>query len=148
MGATEPQVYGHSIWKQGNHGRRLLSTKSIYRNLFVHPEMETWVERRKPQTQDKFRKVSVVVLSDTNFWKNLDMCSRIFESVLQDLCVSDGMKGGTPSSTICAWVWTRSTVSRLTNSRKLRVANCMSCSWNGGMCFTHLCTVLTSTCHG
>jgi hypothetical protein len=64
-------------------GCRLLSTKSIYRNLFVHPEMEEWVERQKPQTQVKFRKVSVVVLSDTNFWKNLDMFSRIFEPVWQ-----------------------------------------------------------------
>ena len=50
-------------------GCLLLSTKSIYKNLFVHPELETWVERQKPQTQDKFRKVSAVVLSDTNFWK-------------------------------------------------------------------------------
>jgi hypothetical protein len=41
--------------------------------------------------------VSLVVLSDTNFWKNLDMCSRIFEPALQALRVSDGMKGGTPS---------------------------------------------------
>jgi hypothetical protein len=77
-------------------GCLLLSTKSIYRNLFVHPELETWVERQKPQTQDKFRKVIAVVLSDTNFWKNLDMCSRIFDPVLQVLCVNDGMKGGTP----------------------------------------------------
>jgi len=59
--------------------------------------MEAWVERQKPQTQDKFRKVSAVVLSDTNFWKNLDMCSRIFEPALQALRVSDGMKGGTPA---------------------------------------------------
>ncbi len=78
-------------------GFRLLTTKSIYRNLFVHPELEAWVERQKPQTQDKFRKVSVVVLSDTNFWKNLDMCSRIFEPALQALCVNDDMKGGTPA---------------------------------------------------
>jgi hypothetical protein len=77
-------------------GCLLLSTKSIYRNLFVHPELETWVERQKPQTQDKFRKVIAVVLSDTNFWKNLDMCSRIFDPVLQVLCVNDSMKGGTP----------------------------------------------------
>jgi hypothetical protein len=63
-------------------GRHLLSTKSIYRNLFVKTEMEAWVERQKPQTQDNFRKVRVVVLSDTNFWKNLDMCSRIFEPAL------------------------------------------------------------------
>jgi hypothetical protein len=55
-------------------GHRLLSTKSIYRNFFVNTKMEVWVERQKPQTQDKFRKVIVVVLSDTNFWKNLDMC--------------------------------------------------------------------------
>ncbi len=78
-------------------GRRLLNTKSIYRSLFVNTEMETWVERQKPQTQDKFRKVSVVVLSDTNFWKNLDMCSRIFEPVFQTLRVNDDMKGGTPA---------------------------------------------------
>jgi len=63
----------------------------------VNTEMEAWVERQKPQTQDKFRKVSAVVLSDTNFWKNLDMCSRIFEPALQALRVSDGMKGGTPT---------------------------------------------------
>ncbi len=63
-------------------GLLLLSTKSIYRNLFVYPELESWVERQKPQTQDKFRKMSVVVLSDTNFWKNLDTCSRIFDPVL------------------------------------------------------------------
>ena len=68
-----------------------MSTKSIYRNLFVHPELEAWVERQKPQTQDKFKKVSAVVLSDTNFWKNLDMCSRIFETVLEALCVGDDM---------------------------------------------------------
>jgi hypothetical protein len=37
-------------------GLHLLSTKSIYRNLFVNTEMETWVESQKPQTQDKFRK--------------------------------------------------------------------------------------------
>ncbi len=48
--------------------------------------------RQKPQTQDKFRQVSVVVLSDTIFWKNLDMCSRIFETVLEALCVGDDMK--------------------------------------------------------
>ena len=53
--------------------RNTWTTKSIYRNLFVNTEMESWVERQKPQTQDKFRKVSVVVLSDTNFWKNLDI---------------------------------------------------------------------------
>jgi hypothetical protein len=76
---------------------RLLSTKSNYRNLFVNTEMEAWVESQKPQTQDKFRKVIVVVLSDTNFWKNLVMCSRIFEPVLQALRVRDGMKGGTPA---------------------------------------------------
>ena len=52
--------------------------------------------RQKPPTQDNFRKTSVVVLSDTNFWKDLDMFSRIFEPVLQALRVSDGMKGGTP----------------------------------------------------
>ncbi len=63
----------------------------------MNTEMEAWVERQKPQTQDKFRKVSAVVLSDTNFWKNLDMCSRIFEPALQALCVNDGMKGGTPA---------------------------------------------------
>ncbi len=38
----------------------------------------------------------MVVLSDTNFWKNLDMCSRIFEPVLKDLSVNDDMKGGPP----------------------------------------------------
>jgi hypothetical protein len=54
--------------------------------------MEVWVGRQKPQTQDKFRQVSVVVLSDTIFWKNLDMCSRIFETVLEALCVGDDMK--------------------------------------------------------
>jgi hypothetical protein len=63
----------------------------------VHQEMDAWVEWHKPQTQDKFRKVSTVVPLDTNFWKSLDMCSRIFEPALQALRVSDGMKGGTPA---------------------------------------------------
>ena len=98
MGATEPLKYADTRFgTKVIMGCRLLSTKSIYRNLFVHPELEAWVERQKPQTQDKFKKVSAVVLSDTNFWKNLDMCSRIFEPALQALCVNDGMKGGTPA---------------------------------------------------
>ncbi len=63
----------------------------------MNTEMEAWVERQKPQTQDKFRKVRAVVLSDTNFWKNLDIYSRIFESELQALRVSDGMQDGTPA---------------------------------------------------
>jgi len=82
VGATEPLKYADTRFgTKVIMGCRLLSTKSIYRNLFVHPELEAWVERQKPQTQDKFKKVSAVVLSDTNFWKNLDMCSRIFEMV-------------------------------------------------------------------
>ncbi len=98
VGTTEPLKYADTRF--GNKvimGRHLLRTKSIYRNLFVNTEMEVWVERQKPQTQDKFRKVSAVVLSDTNFWKNLDMCSNILEPVLQALCVNDGMQGGTPA---------------------------------------------------
>ena len=98
VGATEPLKYADTRFgSKVIMGRRLLCTKNIYRNLFVNTEMESWVERQKPQTQDKFRKVSAVVLSDTNFWKNLDMCSRIFEPALQALRVSDGMKGGTPA---------------------------------------------------
>ncbi len=98
MGVTEPLKYVDTRFgTKVIMGCRLLNTKSIYRNLFVHPELEAWVERQKPQTQDKFMKVSAVVLSDNNFWKNLDMCSRIFEPVLQALCVNDGMKGGTPA---------------------------------------------------
>ncbi len=69
----------------------------------VNPSSHKWAPRipssmrtLDSQTQDKFRKVNVVVLSDTNFWKNLDMCSRIFELAFQALRVSDGMKGGTP----------------------------------------------------
>jgi hypothetical protein len=63
-----PKSCGHSIRNQGNYGVPPVEYKSIYRNLFVNPEMETWVERQKPQTQDKFRTVKFVVLSDTNFW--------------------------------------------------------------------------------
>ena len=78
MGATEPLKYADTRFgSKVIMGRRLLCTKNIYRNLFVNTEMEAWVERQKPHTHDKFRKVSAVVLSDTNFWKNLDMCSRI-----------------------------------------------------------------------
>jgi hypothetical protein len=70
VGATEPLKYADTRFgSKVIMGRRLLSTKSIYRNLFVNTEMEALVERQKPQTQDKFRKVSAVVLSDTNFWK-------------------------------------------------------------------------------
>ena len=81
-----PQVCGHSIRNQGNHGVPPVEHKKHLQEPLCAPELEAWVERQKPQTQDKFRKVSAVVLSDTNFWKNLDMCSRIFESVLQALC--------------------------------------------------------------
>ena len=42
-------------------------------------------------------KVSNVILTQADFWKNLDLCCQIFEPVLQALRVSDGMKGGTPA---------------------------------------------------
>jgi hypothetical protein len=87
--ATEPLKYVDTRFGTKEiMGCLLLSTKSIYRNLFVHPEWETWVEKQKPQTQDKFRKVSVVVLSDTNFWKNLDMSSQESLTLRCKLCVS------------------------------------------------------------
>ena len=68
VGVTEPLKYvdtrfGTKVIMGLSH---LLNTKSIYRNVFVLPEMEVWVESQKPQTQDKFRKVIVVVLSDTS----------------------------------------------------------------------------------
>ena len=59
VGATEPLKYADTRFgTEVIMGWYLLSTKGIYRNLFVHPEMEAWVERQKPKTQDKFRKVS------------------------------------------------------------------------------------------
>ena len=88
MGATEPLKYADTRFgTKVIMGCLLLSTKSIYRNLFVHPELEAWVERQKPQTPDKFRKVSAVVLSDTNFWKNLDIAQESL-SLRCKLCVS------------------------------------------------------------
>jgi hypothetical protein len=57
VGAMEPLKYADTRFgSKVIIGRRLFSTKSIYRNLFVNTEMETWVESQKPQTQDKFRK--------------------------------------------------------------------------------------------
>ena len=38
-----------------------------------------------------------VILAQTDFWKNLDLCCQIFETVLEALHVSDGMKGGIPA---------------------------------------------------
>ena len=78
-------------------GRRLLVTRSIYRNLMVDTEIEAWLQRQKPDTQQKFNKVSNVILAQADFWKNLDLCCQIFEPALQALRVSDGMKGGTPA---------------------------------------------------
>jgi hypothetical protein len=46
VGATEPLKYADTRFgSKVIMGRRLLSTKSIYRNLFVNTEMEAWVER-------------------------------------------------------------------------------------------------------
>jgi len=63
----------------------------------VDTEMETCLQRRKPDTQQKFNKVSNVILDQADFWKNLDLCCQIFEPVLQVFRVSDGMKGDTPA---------------------------------------------------
>jgi hypothetical protein len=46
MGAMEPLKYADTRFGTKEiMGRLLLGTKSIYRNLFVHLEMEAWVER-------------------------------------------------------------------------------------------------------
>jgi hypothetical protein len=98
IGATEPLKYADT--RYGSRvlmGRRLLTTRSIYRNLMVDTEMEAWLQRQKPDTQQKFNKVSNVILAQADFWKNLDLCCQIFEPALQALRVSDGMKGGTPA---------------------------------------------------
>ena len=98
IGATEPLKYVDT--RYGSRvfmGRRLLVTRSIYRNLMVDTEMEACLQRQKPDTQQKFNKVSNVILTQTDFWKNLDLCCQIFEPVLEALRVSDGMKGDTPA---------------------------------------------------
>ena len=59
--------------------------------------MEAWLQRQKPDTHQKFNKVSNVILAQVDFWKNLDLCCQIFEPPLEDLRVSDGIKGGTPA---------------------------------------------------
>ncbi len=60
-------------------------------------EMEAWLQRQKPDTQQKFNKVSNVILAQADFWKNLDLYCQIFEPALEALRVSDGMKGDTPA---------------------------------------------------
>ena len=98
IGATEPLKYADT--RYGSRvlmGRRLLVTRSIYRNLMVDTEMEACLQRQKPDTQQKFNKVSNVILAQADLWKNLDLCCQIFEPALQALRVSDGMKGGTPA---------------------------------------------------
>ena len=98
IGATDPLKYADT--RYGSRvlmGRCLFATRSIYRNLMVDTEMEAWLERQKPDTQQKFNKVSNVILTQVDFWKNLDLCCQIFEPSLEALCVSDGMKGGTPA---------------------------------------------------
>ena len=55
------------------------------------------LQRQQPETQEKFNNVINVILTQTDFWKNLDLCCKVLEPVLQDLSVSDGMKGGTPT---------------------------------------------------
>ena len=39
----------------------------------VDTEMEAWLQRQKPDTQQKFNKVSNVILAQADFWKNLDL---------------------------------------------------------------------------
>ena len=58
--------------------------------------MEACLQRQKPDTQQKFNKVSNFIPSQTDFWKNLDLCFQIFDPPLEDLRVSDDMKGDTP----------------------------------------------------
>jgi len=51
IGATEPLKYADT--RYGSRvlmGRRLLTTRSIYRNLMVDTEMEAWLQRQKPDT--------------------------------------------------------------------------------------------------
>ena len=67
----------------------------------------------------------------------------IFEPALQALRVSDGMKGGTPTILYDLCLGLDKLYSEPIENP--RVANCMTCSWHGGMRFTHLCTVLASS---
>ena len=98
IGVTESLKYGDT--RYGNRvfmGQCLLVTRNIYKNLMVDTKMEAYLQRQKPDTQQKFKKVSNVILSKTDFWNNLDLCCQIFEPVLQVLRISDGMKGDTPT---------------------------------------------------
>jgi hypothetical protein len=74
IGVTQPFEYVDT--RYGNRvlmGRRLLVTRSIYRNLMVDTEIEAWLQRQKPDTQQKFNKVSNVILDQADLWKNLDL---------------------------------------------------------------------------
>jgi hypothetical protein len=62
----------------------------------VDTEMEVWLEKQKPDTHQKFKKVINVVLTQTDLWKNLDLYFQIFDdlvpgSVLSDLRRSDNL---------------------------------------------------------
>ena len=81
------EVRGHSIWKKSAH-----DTVSVgHQKHLQKPEMEVWLvdteieaclQRQKPDTQQKVNKVRNVILTQTDFWKNLDLYCQIFESVL------------------------------------------------------------------
>jgi hypothetical protein len=79
-------------------------------------------------------------------------CAQESLSMRCKLCVSTTVRKVEPllSCTICAWVWTSCTVSRLTVSRNLdklysEPIDGLPCSWHGGIRFTHLCTVIASS---
>ncbi len=73
----------------------LSGSRSCSKTRFT--EMEACLHRQNPDTQQKFNKVSNVILSQTDFWKDLDLCCQIFEPSLEVFRVSNGMKGGTPA---------------------------------------------------
>jgi hypothetical protein len=55
----------------------------------VFPMIKHDMSKPDNNTQQMFNKVRYVILSQTDFWKNLDLCCQIFEPVLQSLSVSE-----------------------------------------------------------
>ncbi len=81
IGDTDPYTntrYGTRVFM----GCRLLVPRRIYKNRKVDTEMEVWLERQKPDTHQKFKKVINVVLTQTDSWKNLDLYCQTFDELV------------------------------------------------------------------
>ncbi len=129
-----PQLYGHSIRNQGNHGAQKAFTGT---SLCTRSWRHGWKGRNHKHkiSSGRWTRLSCLTPISGRTWT----CAQESLSLRCKLCVSTTTWKVEPllSCTICAWVWTSSTVSRLTVSRNPRVAIYMPCSLKGHSLLHH-----------